>query len=124
MRTLWLLIACLINLSPALGADYNVNLANSNTSWGAVLSEKRLPFVADKGIVSSGPFYIDLNHRTEGLLVGPLVVWAHGYKPDGDPKTPLGRIDLTGTDIKFNVKLHRDGAGGKRGDVLSGGKLV
>jgi hypothetical protein len=123
MRMLWLLIACLIDLSPALGADYNVNLANSDTSWGTVLSEKRLPFVADKGIVSSGPFYIDLNHRTSALLVGPLVVWANGYQPDGDQETPLGRIDLTGTKIKFNLTLQRDGGKGKR-DVLTGGKVV
>ena len=123
LRALWLLVACLTTLSPALAADYNVNLANSDVSWGAVLSERRLPYTQDQGILSRGPFYIDLNHRVSALLVGPLVVWANGYKPDGDPKAPLGRIDLTNAKIKFNVKLQRDGAKGKR-DPLTGGKLV
>jgi hypothetical protein len=84
-------------------AQYNTNLATADVSWGAVLSVKRLPYVEGKGVVSQGPFYIDTNHREGALLVGPLVVWTNDAKPDGDPKTALGRVDLTHTKVEINA---------------------
>ena len=81
----------------AFGCNYGINLANPSTYWGSVLSDHRLPFVANKGIVSQGPFLIDTNHRERALLIGPLVVWTQG---GAGPEKALGDIDLTNTGKK------------------------
>lgn len=104
-RTIASCAILLLMVSTALGADYGTNLASPDVYWGSVLSNDRLPFVADKGIVSEGPYFIDINHRESALLVGPLVVWVNDHKPDGEFQTPLGRIDLTNTKIRLNVKF-------------------
>ncbi|HEX5508907.1 MAG TPA: hypothetical protein VFX37_10430, partial [Pseudolabrys sp.] len=104
MRALFVLSALTFS-GYALANDYNVNLVRPDVSWGAVISPKRLPYDPKLGIVSKGPFIIDLNHRENALLVGPLVVWANGYKPDGDPKTALGKIDLTNTTVELNASV-------------------
>jgi hypothetical protein len=91
------------NGAQAFGCNYGINLANPSTYWGSVLSNHRLPFVANKGIVSQGPFLIDTNHRERALLIGPLVVWVE--KVNGRSETSLGDIDLTNTRMKIRIKM-------------------
>ena len=104
----------------AFGCNYGINLANPSTYWGSVLSNHRLPFVANKGIVSQGPFLIDTNHRERALLIGPLVVWTQG---GAGPEKPLGDIDLTNTRIKIRIKMEYTPRENEV-DPRVGGKLV
>jgi hypothetical protein len=109
---------------PASGDPYNVNLANKDIYWGSVLSDDRLPFVEGKGIVSSGPYLIDVNHRESALLIGPLVVWVNGLMPKADQKqTPLDKVDLRGTKVRIAVRLEH-APWRNEFDPRIGGKLV
>ena len=105
----------------AFGCNYGINLANPSTYWGSVLSNHRLPFVANNGIVSQGPFLIDINHRERALLIGPLVVWVQ--KVNGRPETSLGDIDLTNTRIRIRIKMEYTPRENEV-DPRVGGKLV
>lgn len=118
------IFTCLSLVQPAHSGPYNVNLANKDVYWGSVLSDNRLPFVAGEGIVSSGPFYIDVNHRESALLIGPLVIWANDHRSNTDKnQVPLGRVDLIGTKVRISVRL--DYSPWKNEfDSRIGGKLV
>lgn len=118
------LFTCLSLVQPAHSEPYNVNLANKDVYWGSVLSDNRLSFVAGDGIVSSGPFYIDVNHRESALLIGPLVVWVNGHRSNTDKnQVPLGRVDLIGTKVRISVRLDYS-PWENEFDARMGGKLV
>ena len=84
--------------------SYNVNLANPDVYWWTVLSDERVPYVQGSGVVSSGPYYIDINHREGALLVGPLAVLLNGHSP-GNYHSPLGEMDLRNVTVRLNLKL-------------------
>jgi hypothetical protein len=93
----------------AFSDPYNRNLASPDVPWGTVLSYLRVPFVPGEGIVSSGPFRIDFNHRETALLVGPLYVLLNGRASDSPNVQPhLGRTNLCDTTVRLNIAL-RDG---------------
>lgn len=122
-RTISSFAIVLLTASTALGADYGTNLVSPDIYWGSVLSNERLPFVPDKGVVAKGPFVIDINHREGALLIGPLVLWVNDHKLSGEPQIPLGRIDLTNTKIRLNVKFKYEPQADEY-DVRLGGRVV
>lgn len=102
---------------------YDNNLARPEVNWSTVLSTEKAKFVPSRGIISSGPYYIDTNHREGALLVGPLVVGVNRSAASDLSHAPVGKLDLRNTTVRFNLKLTRTTVNSDS-DVLAGGKLV
>lgn len=102
---------------------YENNLASSEIAWLTVLSNDPVPYIRDKGIVATGPFFIDINHRESSLLVGPLTVQVNKSAGANASYKRVGDLDLRNTLVHFNVKV-RTGESLDTPRLLEGGRLV
>jgi hypothetical protein len=106
----------------AFGGNYGVNLANPDVYWYTVLSDDRVPYVQGTGVVSSGPYYIDINHREGALLVGPLAVLLNGHS-SGNYHSLIGEMDFRNVTVRLNLELDHQPSTPEN-SALEGGQVV